>query len=179
MLRPKRLGILFLVFAHSMTASSVAVSELRADEYALKAAFILNFARYSEWEVAPTRWGSSGLFVVCNWRQNLLGSAALENKTVFNLPVRIATISSHADVASCDVVFVAASNSDDLPMLLPLMQRHQVLSVTEQPTAGALNFLMKEGQVRFDCNLDVATNSDIKLSSQLIKLAVLVTGNAS
>jgi hypothetical protein len=150
-------------------------AETLGDEYSVKGAYLLNFAKFTNWKHSPPRTSESA-FTICTWRADPLKEvvAALESKTVLNLAVKTKVTSSLERVAECDILFVASTESADILKLTSVVTSSGTLLVSEGE-GGMISFIpSKNGQIRFSCNLHFAEKAGIKFSSQLISLAVRV-----
>jgi hypothetical protein len=151
-------------------------AETLGDEYSVKGAYLLNFAKFTSWREPPPR-TSERKFTICTWKTDPLKkvTAALESKTVFNLAVKIKVTSTPEQINECDILFIPLSESADLSKLLPTVNSSGTLLVSEEENSAMITFLVgSDGQIRFSCNLLAAGNAGVKFSSQLISLAVHV-----
>lgn len=144
-------------------------------EYKLKAAFLYNFAAFTDW---PSDAGAAiNLCVVGNdpfgkeldpLRGKALGSRTL---AVHNRP---ATDSLHG----CQMVFIAPSAIGQLPRLLDNVRGRPVLTVADSADAArqgvALNMTVHNGRIAFEANLTAARGAGLDLSSKLLRLATEV-----
>jgi hypothetical protein len=162
----------FLSLCFSLWINQAIAAELTAEE--VKAGVILNFAKYTEWQNPIT----TKSFIICTWKENSLGDAFLKlnNKTVQNLPVTTAIIASVDESKGCNVVFFDSKNRADYQLVDHLIHQNKILSITEGTMMGVLSFEIIDGKLQFYCDLDEAKESDIKFSSQLLKLAKEVVG---
>jgi hypothetical protein len=144
-------------------------------EYKLKAAFVYNFAAFTEW---PADTGSAiNLCIVGNdpfgkeldpLRGRALGSRTL---SVHNRPATDA-------LQGCQVVFIAPSAIGQLPRLLDGVRGRPVLTVADSAGAArqgvALNMAVLNGRIAFEANLNAARGAGLDLSSKLLRLATEV-----
>ena len=81
------------------------------------------------------------------------------------------------------IQFTSASERATMPVLLKALERPGLLTVGEvdgfAEQGGAINFTMQGRKVRFEINPTTAEQARLKMSSQLLKLATLVTGPKS
>ena len=131
----------------------------------------------AEW-VNPRNRTTPGVFTICLWRKDPLGSASgeLRKRQLNGLTVAVETVSSEAELSRCDIAFFTEGFTDEARGHAATLERERVLTVSEESLSGVLNFQILDGQVRFDCNLEIAARSGIKLGSQLLKLAERVKG---
>ncbi len=143
-------------------------------EYEVKAAFILNFAKFTEWMNRPSQLEKT--LPICLWRDNPFGSIIekLNGRTVGERVISVQTIDTGNQIPGCGILFVSGQRVSELAPIKKIIYSAQVMTITETPLAGAINFVPQEDRVRFDCNLIEAESMGIKLSSQLLKLALEV-----
>ena len=163
--------------ALTLTLASLSALAGSFDEYAVKAAYLVNFARLVEWP--PTRQPAAGRpFVVA-----VAGSAEVEGalaeglagKSVGDNPVIVRRIDSAEEIADTHIVFVAG----DAPAgFLEAARRFSVLSVGQSDrfasNGGVVNFFTVDQKLRFEINPKAASAAGLNISSRLLSLAVIV-----
>lgn len=154
------------------------VCSAQSPEYAVKAAYLLNFARYIEWPYELERRRGRQM-TICSWRSDSFEGATteLEKRYLGDLKVVFSTIQNSSDVENCDLLFFKSQTEPELTAMSALLESNHVVSVTENSLTGILNFEIVDGQVRFDCNLSIAQRTGVRLGSQLLKLALRVEGD--
>lgn len=141
-------------------------------EYELKAAFLYNFASFTEWPPSA----APGM-VVCVLGQDPFGVVldGLKGKVVQGLPLEVRRVTTAAEARACRVVFVGTGSGDDPGPLLAALRSSPVLTVAESRDAarrGAMIGLVVDGgRVGFEVNTGVASNAGLTLSSKLLRLA--------
>lgn len=143
-----------------------------ADKSAVEAAFLYNFALFTEWPELP-----ANEFRIC-----VLGSdpvfAALESvktKQIKEHPVSIANISSVTQAQSCQVLFVGRSEHASIGNLARQIGNAPVLVVSEEngydPNDVIIALVVRQGRIAFKINRTSAQSSSLTVSSKLLKLA--------
>ena len=89
---------------------------------------------------------------------------------------------SHTDATqSCSILFISGSEAPRLEQELSSTAGLPIMTVSDMPgfvdQGGMVQFLLNDGRVRFEVNLNAASKSGLVLSSQLLKVAVHVVGN--
>lgn len=159
----------------------VATAMTRGDEpsreYQVKAAFLFNFAEFTQWPDSAFA-GSDGPFVVAVIGQNPFGQAlehTMEGKSIAGHPVVVRYIDSSGDVPGCHVLFVPASEDGRLDDIFKQVADRPILTVGESekfPWAGGIiRFLIEDNKVRFEINPDAAAKASLHISSKLMCLA--------
>lgn len=141
-------------------------------EYELKAAFIYNFAAFADWP--PSAPPGMDFCVI---GRDPFGRAldALKGKQVKGVGVSVRRIQTIADARRCHVLFISASEVDNLEQLLATVKDLPVLTVAD--TEGAVHqgviigFAIENQRITFEVNTAAAHSANIMLSSRLLKLA--------
>ena len=152
-------------------------------EYEVKAAFIHNIAKFVAW---PATTGTAGSLRLCILGQNPFGRSldALQGQAIGGKVWEITPANLQTNLHSCNVLFIAASQSANLGEILNKTRGDAVLTIGD--TYGyaeqgvIVNFYLEQGKVHFEINNDAAELAGLKFSSQLLKLARIVpdTGGA-
>lgn len=152
-------------------------------EYQLKAAFVSKFPEFTEWPSHAVN--TRKTIDICVARPNPFGRALLEfaaAEVIGGRPLHVREITGPADVPSCLVLFIPARSAADTRDLLAAARKAPVLTVGESSTfieqGGIINLRVIDGRVRFDVNVGAANRVGVRLSSQLLRLALNVRGQA-
>ena len=131
----------------------------RPAEYQVKAAYLYGFGRFVEWPASAAAAGD-GAFVLCVLGEDPFGrllDRAVEGGLLKNQPVSVRRIDRAEDSASCDTLFVSASEEPRLPRILSVLARRPVLTVGDSPDfaqrGGMIGFSVEGSRVRFTVNL--------------------------
>ena len=150
----------------------------RADElpeYRLKAAFLYNFALFTEW---PAELGP--VLNVCIVGRDPFGKEIdeLQGKPVGERSIAVHRKAPTEPVKACQVVFIAESAIASLPKVLDELRDRPVLTVADCLAAAgqnvALNMSVVQNKVTFEANLQAARAARLNLSSKLLRLATKV-----
>ena len=155
-------AVLFMSTARAATVS----------EYDLKAAFLYNFAVFTEWpEQAPAGMN------VCVLGTDPFGNALdlLTAKQVRSVPVVVQRISGSEKIRGCHVLFIGASEHARLAQILDVTRSLPVLTVADMKDAARrgvmIGLVMQDQRVTFEMNVAAARAARLSVSSKLIKLA--------
>jgi hypothetical protein len=146
-----------------------------ADKSAVEAAFLYNFALFTEWPALP-----ANEFRIC-----VLGSdqvlAALESvkkKQIKEHPVSVTNISSATQAQSCQVLFVGKSEHATIGNLARQIGNAPVLVISEEdsydPKDVIIELIAQQGRIAFKINRTAAQANSLTVSSKLLKLALQV-----
>lgn len=143
-----------------------------AAEAVLRAAFLYNFALYTEWPApAPES------VTLCVLGQDSLGPAldALAGKQIAGKPVLVRRLSAVAQARGCQLLFIAASEHEAMAAIARALQPLPVLTVAEAgnyPAGLPMIVLTPEDKhLAFEVNLTKAKAASLQLSFKLLRLA--------
>ena len=145
-------------------------------EYNVKAALLLNFARFIEW---PERAFSSpqAPIEVCVFAPNPFGDTltrVLEGETVGNRSLSAREVRSAEDSATCHLLFVPAGTEARAGALV---RRNGPFTITVgesnrfEDMGGAVSFVLEGGRVRFNVNLRPVEERGVRISARMLQLA--------
>ena len=145
-------------------------------EYEIKAAFIYNFLRYIEWP-SPRPGITVGILGDDPFEGGL---DQFQRKPLGGKNITVKSIKSGKDARSCDVVFISSSEAGQMETLLGNLKGAPVLTISDAPSfvdkGGQIGFTTERNRVRFVVNTDALSQSDLKASSNLLKLAIVKGG---
>jgi hypothetical protein len=151
-------------------------------DYEVKAAFLYNFARFVEWpaEAGPD---PGTPFVIAILGRDPFGAVLDETvagKTVGGRPIEVRRVARVDEARDAQIVFVSPSERANVAAILKALERPGILTVGDTDgfatQGGAINFTVHARRVRFEINPAAAEQARLKMSSQLLKLALLVPG---
>jgi hypothetical protein len=150
-------------------------------EHQLKAAFVSKFPQFTRWPESTL----DGLqqIELCVARPNPFGSSLREliaGERLGTRPLVVREVDDPEDLDACQLLFVPGQSLRDRRGLLDRARTRPILTVGEAPTfldeGGIVALRMVDGRVRFDINVEAANQAGLRLSSQLLQLALSVRG---
>lgn len=174
-------GMAFLLCAITAAAARNGNNDRKEfSEYDVKAAFLVNFAKFVEWpeEAFPE---PDSPFKIGILGENPFGDTLAKlarDQELHGRAVEVEQSDQAGDLAGCHIVFTgAAGDAGEPPDLAPL-QAAPVLIVGDRKgfaeQGGVVNFVVVKTKVKFEVNLDQANRHNLKMSSRLLNLAVKV-----
>ena len=166
--------IIVLGFTTSLFADTNSVKE--AD---LKAAYIYNFARYTNW---ANKAAKSGQFIICVHKESdlYMSLKKLENKKIKGMRIKVLILDEGKDsLVPCHIVVLPKLNDRRLRSLVKKAVKSHVLSISD--TNGyaqkgvTINLKKVSNKMTFEVNLDQVKRTKLKMSSNLLKLATIVS----
>ncbi|HWN08754.1 MAG TPA: YfiR family protein [Pyrinomonadaceae bacterium] len=166
-------SLLLLFFLVSIGSSNVAAQA--PNEYRVKAAFILNFARFVEWPADA--YSESGVLVVGIIGDNPFGGSLdqLNGNTVNGRRISIRRFKAGDYLKGCQILFVGSSERNRLGKILDSVKGGSVLTIGELPqfnqAGGVIKFVIDDYKVRFEINAGAAGHARLRVSSKLLALS--------
>jgi hypothetical protein len=167
------ISVLFCNVANGQTSED---SEL---EYRVKAAFLLNFTKFVTWPDNPSDNADKSI-IVCVLGNNPFGKAldSIQGKEVSGRPIKIIYETDPKSLPYCHVIFISANLGDSASEILRKLSALHVLTVGESKgfakSGGMIDFINVDNKIRFEINPSAVEAASLKMSSQLLKLAIIV-----
>lgn len=171
-----------VVFALGFAALSARGQENQSSEYALKAAFLYNFAKFIDWPPASFP-NPDSPFTICIFGVDPFGAVidnTLRGKTIGDHPVALQRIKDLQQTRHCQILFVSSVEKRPISEIVSGAQGANVLIVGESDrfaeSGGAIQLMVEQGHIRFAINTDAAENAGLRVSSKLLALAKVIRG---
>ena len=153
-------------------------------EFEVKATYLYNFARFVEWPTIAAV-AKSDSFPICVLGQDPFGPALdtiVAGETIGGKAVLAKRVLKPQDAVSCRVLYISSSEETRLREVLAGLDKAAVLTVSDIPQfsqrGGMIQFVQESNKIRFEVNLASAEDAGLTLSSELLKVAVLVRKNS-
>ena len=148
-----------------------------AGEYLVKAAFLYNFAKFTDWPdeafadaAAPLR--------ICALGDAAFGPAmaSIEGRQIRGRRVEAARLESYEQAEGCQLVYIGAGERGHLREILERLEGRPVLTVTEmpavgEPPGGMIHLMVVAQKIRFHIEAAVARSAGLSFSSKLLALS--------
>ena len=166
----------FIFFILLCTSGRIVSAQTLEQDANLKAEFIYNFTRYIDWDIVD----EGNDFVI-----GVIGSSAVtgpladiaKTSTVKNKKIIIRQFDSPEEISYCNILFISANSSFSLSSILSKVSKG-MLPISEEAgfaeQGSAFNFVIVNDKLRFEANMKSIAASGLKISSQLLKLAIRV-----
>ncbi|WP_404424534.1 YfiR family protein [Nibricoccus sp. IMCC34717] len=171
-----RAWVLLLLAAGWGVAVSTAEPQAAYSVSAVKAAYLVNFVRFTTWPALPAQ--ADDPIVI-----GVAGDREVEDY-VFKLsagqqiqghPVRVRRVVRDDELAQCHVVYFGSFAEDELKRMLGALGASPVLTVSTQPTflagGGMVGFYSEGSNLRFEISLPAVNRGGLVLSSRLLALS--------
>ena len=172
-----RVAVFTTIFVWAQSASPQVLPTV---EYQVKAAFLLNFAKFIEWPADAFPEGKTPI-AICIFRHdpfgNLLGEM-LRGKAINRRELQARGITEIPDLRTCHIIFVSNETDQLLPEILSSVRGTSALVVGETERfaerGGGVQFFLEENKLRFAINVDMVQKARLNVSSKLLALARIV-----
>jgi hypothetical protein len=148
-----------------------------ASDVAVKAAFLYNFAKFTEWPALP----SGAPIVVCIVGDAGIAAALVETVRGQNINGHTLEVSRPQDSAGwpvCHVLFIADAETRQGAGELRYIKTLPILTVSDgkgfSQRDGVIELYVEKGRMRFAINVDAAERSGLHVSSRLLGLAKVI-----
>ena len=168
----------FSTFIFILLTSLVSVSSAENGQFSegsIKAAYIFNFLRFVEWPEVPTN------FDVCvlNPKKSYMSPfEALESQTLGGRKLMIEYLKAEelpTQLKQCHVLFVTDNDDGDQAMALNYSKDLPILTIGESSdfleNGGMVYLANRNNKIRFDISLDPVEQSDLRITSRILRLA--------
>jgi hypothetical protein len=164
------------IFAVLMMVATV-VSAQDRPTHEIHAAMLFNFIKYVKW---PNE-GEAGDFVV-----GVIGDDNVFNtlnswyngKTKGSKKYVIKKLASADESSACQVIYVGKAKSGQFENIKSSIGAKSILTVTDGSGLGqkgsCINFKVVDGKLKFEMNQGTLTGSNLKVSSQLSSMAIMI-----
>lgn len=153
-----------------MLTFSLAIGAQTVAEHEMKAAYLFNFARFTEWPA-----NERANFNICILGDEDLGRAMrkYEERRISDQRVVIARLNSTTPIRQCNLLFVGAGELPNLPKINAQLGEMPVLTVTDRPAPVPVGIVLSLESERlvFDVNIEHTQKAKLKHHSSVLRLA--------
>ena len=169
-------GFFFLARGWSVAADKPGA----ASEYQVKAAFLFNFVKFTEWPSAAFT-NSTATLVIGVLGQDPFGGALdelVKGESVNGRPLVVKHLQSGDAPSDCHVLFVSRSEKDRLSSVWAELKQRPVLTVSDLDQfcqqGGMINLVLSaSGTVKPEINPEAARSAGVQISSKLLNLPLV------
>ena len=145
-------------------------------EPALKAAFIYNFAKFTDWpqKVLP----ATAAFVMCVLGDPAVSDAltrTVSGRELVGHRISVSQVSAADPLTSCHILYLGGVSGADATRIVTPLRDVPVLTISDADgfarRGGMTEFFVEDGKMRFCINIESARRPRLQLSSKLLALA--------
>ena len=146
-------------------------------EYAVKASYLYKFAPFVNWPATSFATPTSP-FAICVAGDDPFGPVLddiTRGQQLEDHPIVVRRMETPDPAANCQILFVGRSAAHTTTEMLHAVAGEPVLTVTDRSRGvegGMIQFVIREGRVRFDIDPAAATANGVSISSKLLDLAL-------
>lgn len=165
----KRLQIILTIILFSFSTYA------QNSDHKFHSVFIMNFIKYIQWPNVTSD------FVI-----GVLGNAdiveelerSVMNKNVGGQKITVKVFDKVADIDNCHVLYIPQGKSKFLAEAINKTTGKNTLIITEKAglagKGSGINFVLKDGRWKFELNKDATEKAGLKVSSDLMRLAIII-----
>ncbi len=148
----------------------------------IKAALAFKFPVYVRWPESALN-DDTETFNCCTMGNGALPELLmqLDGVVVMDKSLRVTRISNIAEIASCHMLFIGASEKKNLENILVAIKKKPILTLGDMKgfarKGGMINFYLEKNSVRFEINPEAGRQAGLDISSKLLRLARIVEGD--
>jgi hypothetical protein len=170
-----RLAVFVLFMLNTSSTRAASAPDNSDIELRLKAAYIYNFAKFIEWP-AGTAAGPVRIGVLGHGDLASPLEETVRGKSVAGRAIKVTPIGAVTDADCCEILLIERSESRHAKEIAHTLAGKPVLTVSDDENGSKdgimISFQLVEESVRFQINQDAATHAGLKISSQLLKVAI-------
>lgn len=146
----------------------------------IKAAFLYNFTRFVEWPEHAFGNRADPIVIGVLGDESIVTDlrALVAGRKVNGRSIAVRSVATADEAADAQVLFVATGATLPIAELAAALAHRPVLTVGEAPgfadAGGAIQLVEQSGKLRFEINMAAAGRANVKVSSELQKLATAV-----
>ncbi len=148
----------------------------------VEAAYLFNFGKFVRWPIEKNP--SSDSFGICILGKDPFGAvldSTVAGERIGGKHITVGKLSRMQEASDCSVLYISSSEEDRLGSVLAAAQRLSLLTVSDIPhfaeRGGIIGLVAQQNKIRFEVNRTVAEQSNLALSSELLKIATRVIDN--
>ncbi|MCW9048574.1 MAG: YfiR family protein [Gammaproteobacteria bacterium] len=164
----------FLLILVSMSWCASVHADLNR-EYQLKAAYLLNFARFIYWPEQVIKTADN--FNICVIGESPFDDSLdkISNKKIKNKKIKIIYSKSYIEGNQCHIIYISKTKNNEHKDIIKKIGDSVVLTVSDIDgfalDGGMIGFVRIKNKIKFEINVDKSIKSNIKYRSQLLEVA--------
>jgi len=146
---------------------------------AVKVAYIYNIAKFTRWPESTWK-GNKDPFILCSYGEDSVSKELkrLENKKIIDHPITVVEVKKDQDFKYCHALYISTNDRRLYRYLFSQIDQQTVLTITDESpffnSGGFVNLVREDKRLRFQISNQQLSNTELILSSKLLKLSILV-----
>lgn len=177
---PKMAALLALGLSTLAPTRALAQTADSAPEYAVKAGYLLNFARYAEWR-ADAFASPTAPILICVLGEDPFGDEldrVVGGRVSQSRPVSLRRSRRVEELRDCHVVFISRSERKELPTILATLRGTHAMTVCDVDAlfdqGVTIKLAVVKEAVRFEVRLEPAERAGLRFNSRMLDAALRV-----
>jgi hypothetical protein len=173
----RKIACICMMILSILACFSTIVAQEKPSEEQVKAAFLYNFAKFTEWPASAFKNKTSDFVIGVLQNDNFAGKLTdlVKNKQVQGRAIKITIDDSPENLKGCHIVYTGTISSPLLESTLSTFDKLPILTVGDASgfvqLGGIIRFFPLDEKIRFEINAEKANSAGIRISSKLLKLA--------
>jgi len=167
--------VLFCVILISLP--SFAYGQNSSRENLVKAVFLYNFAKFTDWPVEAFSGPDAPILLSATGESMSKTLGQFEGKQIHKRDVELRDFATDPQYYS-HILFISSSESKTAAKILAKIDSKPILTVSDIPDfihkGGMIGLVKKDGRIRFEINFSATRKAGLRISSQLLLLATVV-----
>jgi hypothetical protein len=149
-------------------------------EYQLKAVFLLNFARFTEWPATAFESPQSPFIIATLGKDPFNGALedAIKGETIAGRPISVVHYTDLETMEKAHILFISESESSHVQPIIYALSKKPILAVSDLENfavkGGMVRFITKNNKIGIRINVGTLKASQLTMSSKLLRAAELV-----
>ena len=160
-----------------IAAAGVSHAAESLSEAQVKAAFVYNFAKFTEWPASafPTPQSPLSLCLIHGKSEYINAFAGIEGRQVQGRPLQIKRAVRLEDLKTCQLLYLGEVDEKRVSEALRSIGDAPVLTISDidgfYGSGGMICLIPVDNGIQFEVDLDVAHHANLNFSAHLLKLA--------
>ena len=175
--------LIFITSSWAAPIQYIAFSqEPQIQEYELKAVYLYNFLHFIHWPTSPGAEDAKPMVIGIVGKSpfgKTLEALKVSLEVTGKPPITIKEFGpyrSGIDLTACNILFVCNSEKNNFQQIINSLKHAPVLTVADTnnfiKSGGMINMVKYEGKIRWVINRAATANTQLRVSSQLLKIAI-------
>ncbi|MFO7892060.1 MAG: YfiR family protein [bacterium] len=149
-------------------------------EYQVKAKYLYNFTRFVDWPDQTFSHPDSP-FIIGILGEDPFGidlDKTVEGKKIKNRNFIIKRFKKFNDLKYCHILYIGIDDHGKRKKIIKKLSDRNILTVSDKKNfaqnGGIINFIIKDKKIRFQINFQAAQESNIQISSKILRQADII-----
>ncbi|CAK0772394.1 conserved hypothetical protein [Gammaproteobacteria bacterium] len=159
-----------------MLLALLGMGNLWASDAVVRLGFLVNFARFTEWPESVLRNGAPLQVCLAPGDADMASQLVeVTHQPIHGHSVQARLVKQPDEVRDCNLLYLPAELPDALMSWLSVANRVKALSIGDVPdltsAGGMIELVLSGGRYYFNINLIAARQADLRISTNLLRLA--------